>query len=1165
MTMQLSTLFEKPIDRPIDGVIKADDNASLLIEVEEYILTNEIAKRLEEFLAAYNHYDIANGAWISGFFGSGKSHLLKMLALLLENRDIDGKPILERFLPKCEDNEILRGDMIKAVGIPSRSILFNIDQKSDIISKTEIDALLGVFVKVFDEMCGYYGKQGHIAQLERHLNQQGLLVAFQDAYQAISGRTWASGREMSILETANIDKAYAAAAGGDPAATTDIVEKYRVGYRVSIEDFAEQVKQYIDSQAPGFRLNFFVDEVGQYIAESQKLRTNLQTIAESLDTKCKGQAWIVVTAQDDMESFFGKQSEGDANDYSKIQARFQYRMKLTSSDVAEVIQRRLLTKTEQSIPRLEEIYAKQVNNFGTLFDFADGAQTYRSFRDRDHFIQAYPFIPYQFSLFQEAIRQLSAHNAFEGKHSSVGERSMLAVFQQVAIKIRDCEIGQLAPFDLMFEGIRTALKGQIQQAVITAENQLNNKFAIRVLKALFLVKHIKSFRATIRNICVLMTDTFDGDLAGLRDQVTEAVNLLEQQTYVQRNGEEFEFLTNEEKDIEQEIKNVDVDTAAIAKELAEAVFDRILKSNKIRFADNKEDYTFTRKLDGQLHGREHELSIHIISPFYPDRVNDDAITARAMGKSELLVFMPIDDRIIRDLQMYKRTEKYVRQSQNTTQSSNVKRILETKRYQNTERQAQILSRINSLLSKAELVVEGTTLDSRAVNPADRIIEGFQHLIRRAYPNLRMLAGVTFNESAVSQIIKQGADPLLGGNEGMGEAEQEVLASIQRNKTKGMRPTLEAIVNEFEHKPYGWPLGAILCLLAKLYAFEKVEVRSEGNTLEGTDVEKALLNSRARPNTYVDPQSAFTASQVRALRDFYSTFFDKPSQCGEAKATATETKESIQQLLIELDDLSSDVGRYPFLAALEEPKAVLREIAGKQYEFYLTELIGQQETLFGLKESTIDPIRSFMHGEHKKLYDEARDFLQSQQTNLQELPGEEANQLQNILKDALCYEGDAMRRAKLLVESLSQKIADRLSEERRKAKEEALRLRSSVQEAPEYSELSAEKKEVIAAEFSALNRSLEDAPLAAVIRDQIVRFRDLRVPEILQSLVPIPVPEPNGTPGEPPNGQIQIISRKEVEVGIDKHWLASKEDIESYLEALRAAYVRAVNSGKRIQL
>jgi hypothetical protein len=171
--VQLQSLFAKPVDRPIEGVIKADDDASLRDEVEEYVLTNEVEKRLEAFFDAYNRYQNAMGVWISGFFGSGKSHLLKILALLLANRIVEGLAVAASFLSKCQDNKILAASIHKAVSIPSKSILFNIDQKADVISKTQVDALLSVFVKVFDESCGYYGKQGYIAHFERQLDEDG--------------------------------------------------------------------------------------------------------------------------------------------------------------------------------------------------------------------------------------------------------------------------------------------------------------------------------------------------------------------------------------------------------------------------------------------------------------------------------------------------------------------------------------------------------------------------------------------------------------------------------------------------------------------------------------------------------------------------------------------------------------------------------------------------------------------------------------------------------------------------------------------------------------------------------------------------------------------------------------------------------------------------------
>ncbi len=159
-------------------------------------------------------------------------------------------------------------------------------------------------------------------------------------------------------------------------------------------------------------MNFFVDEVGQYIANNTKLMTNLQTIAESLNTRCKGRAWIVVTAQQDMASVVGDLSSKQENDYSKIMARFAIRMPLSSTDVAEVIQRRLLAKTEEGAAALANLYGREENNLKTLFDFTDGSIRLKNYTGKDSFVQSYPFPPYQYTLFQMAITSLSPHNAF---------------------------------------------------------------------------------------------------------------------------------------------------------------------------------------------------------------------------------------------------------------------------------------------------------------------------------------------------------------------------------------------------------------------------------------------------------------------------------------------------------------------------------------------------------------------------------------------------------------------------------------------------------------------------------------------------------------------------------------------------------------------------------
>ncbi|HAU2155475.1 TPA: BREX system P-loop protein BrxC [Legionella pneumophila] len=1184
--MTLKTIFKKPLDRPIEGVIKADDAASLRLEIEEYVLTNEVEKRLESFLDAYNNYEGANGVWISGFFGSGKSHLLKILAILIENRPIEGVSALELFLPKCGDNEILRGDLKRAVAIPSKSILFNIDQKADVISKTQIDALLAVFVKVFDDMCGYYGKQGHIAQFERDLDSRGCYEKFKSAYESTAGKPWQKGREQALLESKNIAIAYAKATNGDESSAMGILDKYRSDYRVSIEDFAEQVHTYIERQSPNFRLNFFVDEVGQYIADNVKLMTNLQTIAESLATKCRGRAWVIVTAQEDMGTVVGEMSKQQGNDFTKIQARFNNRMKLTSADVAEVIQKRLLMKTEKGVNLLSDIYHIQSNNFKTLFDFVDGSQSYRNFQDRDHFIHSYPFIPYQFALFQSAIQNLSLHNAFEGKHSSVGERSMLGVFQQVAIKVGDNEIGQLATFDLMFEGIRTALKSNIQRAIIHAENNLDNVFAIQLLKALFLIKYVKEFKATARNLCVLMLESFNQELPALKKRVEETLNLLERETYLQRNGDLYEYLTDEEKDVEQEIKNTDVESADVASELHAIVFDHIIKDKKIRYGKNHQDFDFSRKLDDRLYSREKELAIHIISPFHEHAENEQMLLTNSMyKKDELFVVLPADDRLMRDLLMYKQTEKYIQQNVSMTQQEAVKRILNDKIYQNRERCAELKQHVQSLISKARFFIAGEEVEISSEEAQTRVQRGFHELITRSYPNLNMLRGITYTENDIVACLNKSQHSLSGnGVTSLAESEQELLAFIQSNNRRGVRTTLKNLLEKFEHKPYGWSFAATLCTLAKLCARGKIELRVDGNLLEDDELERALSNTHGHGNVVLEPQLEFTASQVRALKEFFQDFFDTPPPANEAKILGRETGSAFQSLMQELKNLAGETSKYPFLQTLTPAIEKLKELNSKSYTWYLTELIRQEDILFDMKESIIDPVRKFMRGPQKDIFDNACKFVQIQKPNFTYIEGDEAKKIITCLEDQTCFKGNQMQQVKVLLETLQKKVNAQLEEEITKGKEKIVALKDRLSGMAEFGMLNKEQQEQLTQAFNKFSADFEHQNLIAVIRDELRRFEESDYRHLLSQMTTWAQPTPpthkqirepsnpsitdtgeNPSPTVKQEPRIEYVSSREVKVSFDKAWLADENDVDSYLQSMRESLLKEISKGKRIQI
>lgn len=1173
--MELNRIFKHPVSRPIEGVIKADDESSLYVELNEYVLTDEVAKRLEHFLDAYNNYHGANGVWVSGFFGSGKSHLLKMLALLLENREVDGSSALDIFLPKIhEDDELLRSALKKAVSIPSKSILFNIDQKADIISKTQIDALLSVFVKVFNEMCGYYGKQGYIAQFERDLDSRQQFGAFKEAFQRLSSKPWERGREQALLEGGNIARAYAEITGEDNTLAKGILDKYRKEYSVSIEDFGNQVKAWLDQRPANFRLNFFVDEVGQYIAENTKLMTNLQTVAESLATKCQGRAWIIVTAQEDMNSVLGDMSKQQSNDFSKIQARFANRLKLTSADVAEVIQKRLLTKNEVGTELLSTTYNQQFNNFKTLFEFADGGQQYQNFRDETHFGYCYPFVPYQFPLFQSAIRGISMHNGFEGKANSVGERSMLGVFREVAIAIENEPVGQIATFDRMFEGIRGALKSAIQSTINNAERHLGDPYAVRVLKALFLVKYVKEFKATLRNLSVLMLERFGEDIPAQRRKLEAALNLLEAQTYIQRNGEVYEYLTDEEKDIEEEIKSTEIETADVLKELETLMFEGVIKQRKVRHS-NGQDYPYTRKMDDRVLSREHELAIHVITPLEENVENLTLQRMQSMGRDELRVVLPTDARFMQDLTLYKRTEKYIRQNSSTQQEA-VKRILDAKGFQNTERLNDLQVRARGLLGKAALIINAADVDVGGEDGQTRVLKGFEQLIQSTYPNLRMLRDLPFNEADIGKHLRIADDGLIANDAtSLTEPEQEMLAFIQSNARGGVRTTVKSLIERFERKNYGWYYAAIICNLALLCARGKVEVRQDSNVLERDALERSLRNTNSHGSLVLEPQVEFSASQVRRLKDFHADFFDKPAGSNEARALARETIDAIKELEIELAGLQGQKAQYPFLSAIDPVLATLKEVAGKNANWFLTDLAQVEDKLLAAKEGVVDPLRRFMTSPQRGIFDQARQLIAEQDDNLAYIESAAIADIRAVLTDSAPWQCNRLQQLKPALDAVFQALQNQLSDEKANASARLDELEQRLQATEEYQRLSEADQKVLALPFGDARQAIYGGKRIAMIRDQSRHFEDTRFQQLLMQLEqlakppvqpePTPVPGSSTAPAKPPVAQPKLIAARTIKVSYGKPWLASEAELDDYLRQQREAWLKEIRAGNRVQV
>ncbi|MGX7678271.1 BREX system P-loop protein BrxC [Jatrophihabitans sp. DSM 45814] len=1161
--MKLDQIFAKDIQRPIEGVIKADDAAHLGTEVDEYVLTNEAAKGLEILLEEYTSYTNANGVWISGFFGSGKSHMLKMLAHLLgdvEGQDYPRQNVSDSFRAKTLD-AFLPGLLNKADHIPGKSLLFNIDQKATLISKDQTDALLKVFVKVFDESRGYYGNQGHVARFERDLDNRGQYEAFQESFERIAGVSWTQGREQSALEGPSIDRAFAEVNGG----TADgIIKQYSASYSVSIEDFADEVQAWLDNQGdPTFRLNFFVDEVGQFIGSDTKLMLNLQTIAESLNTKCAGRSWVFVTSQEDMDKVIGDRTRQQGNDFSKIQARFKTRLKLTSADVEEVIRKRLLDKNDVGVSALGTIYADQHANFKTLFEFVDGAKTYRNYTDEAHFVGTYPFVSYQFPLFQAAIEGISDHNVFEGRNSSVGERSMLGVVQHVAKDIGNVEVGKLATFDSMFAGIRASLKSAAQRSIDVAERNLDNPLAVRLLKALFLVKYVESFPATPRNLTVLVYDRFGLDLPALSEQVKEALTVLEIQTYIQRSGTTYEYLTNEEQVIEEEIKNVDIDASEVGGRLFKILSGDVIKTNKIRYAKNAQDFPFGFKLDDQAHGQQRELAVHFISPEYS--YTPEEIRMHSAGKDELRVVLEPDARVLADLRLLIKTEKYIKRKQGTSNSAIEGQILQTKGAQNIDREKELVQRVKTSVGKAALIINAADITSSSQDALVRVTDGFQDLVSRTYTQLKLLGGTTYSE----QQVAGAANP----DGGLFDAEtgsklfapsEEVLSFVLRKETLGEQVAVKTIVDSFTAKPYGWDLASIEVLIAFLIGTSKVTLTVDGNVLKRSEVATVLRNTQKHAHVVVAPQKTFDERKVAAFRKFCTDFFDEGNTPKDPLELA---RHGADKLKAKRDEITATMtgSKYPFVSQLSAAIDLLDRAVGKPDDWYLTDFdLG--DDLLDAKESTIDPIRAFLSGGQKVIYDEATDLLTTHSSNLGYLPPEIDATVRSALEDPNAFRGNKMAQLKQATDQLRTLIDGVVARNRTDVVEAIEGRKAEIEASAFYAKATSVAQESVLRRVDQAISRVRAQNQVALIRETGSSFEETIYPGLLDQLADA---QPDAGDGDGDGGtkppSKQTVSVRTVSATGVSGVLETEQDIDRYLHALRTALVQTLNAGKRISL
>lgn len=1054
--MMIRDMFADDINRKINGVIKVDQAADDVIEQElnEYVITRELKKH---FITFFNYYGDAfdqptadMGVWISGFFGSGKSHFLKMLSYLISDKEVAGKPALEYFIEddKITDPKVL-ADIRAAESVSTDVILFDIASKSRTSSAAARDVITMVFLRAFNEKLGYSYQYPRMADLERKLDSEGKLQNFRGRVEELEGSSWDDAVAGIDLAQDSFVQALVEQGVMSEESARSWCDRVGEEYSISTEDFAKLVRKHIESKGNDHHVVFCVDEVGQYIGDDSNMMLDLQTLEHDLAVQCHGKAWILVTAQEAID----KIQVVNNVDFSKIQGRFDTRLSLSSSDVAEVVKKRILKKNAEAQAELETFYPRKSDALDTLLKFSGDMPEMKLYENAADFAEVYPFVPYQFNLLGKVLDAVRLFSS-PGKNSSYGERSMLSMYLSTAKSLQDQEEGILVPFNAFYQGLSALVDHETAIAITNAQrnNSLNPDhaetcFEVEVLKVLFMIKNVREFdKPTVQNIATLMASRMNEDRYQLENRLETALKKLVQEQLVQNLGDNYVFLTNEEQEVNREIASRRPEDSEMNRELATLIFDENYRADKYRYPylNGRYSFGFNRKIDGYdaLSRPDNSITVKIITSR-----GDDADEARLKmlssgesGDHTIFVQLHDDTRLNNELRMMLQIQNYLR-SGTAGRITKYRAICEAKQEEVEERRQNVKVFLKQALSEADIYVYGSKLSGGSRDFETRLNDALKQQVERLFNHLTDI-DKSVSEQDIGKLFADAGQMRLGGDgTGNSRALDDVRTRIERNSLSRMVTTsLKTLLGIFTKEPYGFLPVDVEWLVARLFADGILTLTMNHEQLSlssrnAQEFQRLFTRVESQERLLCDIRKHATDKQKRLVRDMMRDLFEKGVSSDDDEQLMADLKKECTDLREELRRQQATYREEPYLPGKRTVNVGIALMTSlidpTTTESFYTALENAQEDYQDFKE-TYESLRDFFNAGQIKVFREAHDAVELYMRNQSRIDDGEvknaAEGMRKILSMAEPY--DKIRNLAVLHTTFQEKyreLLDRKSE------------------------------------------------------------------------------------------------------------------------------------------
>ena len=893
-------------------------------ELSTFVCEGQYADGIQRILSSYlgNVTQTSQkAAWVSGFFGSGKSHLLKMLCHLWADTKFPDGATARSLVPSMPDDlrSLLReldtagkraGGLLAAAGsLPSGT--------TDHVRMTILAVLLrGVGLPdqyAQAQFCLWLHDQGWFDKVKKSVESAGKRWA------AELNNLYVSGPIARALMASDPNLASTEAEARNtlkaqfPPRNTDLTtDEFLTAFRRVLKLVGR------DGRSPCVIL--VLDEVQQYIGDSNDRSTLVTEVTEALCKQLDSLVLVVASGQSALTS---------VPKLHKLMDRYTIRVQLSDQDVEAVVRKVLLQKKPSSILMVCE---KIEQYGGEISRQLQGTRIGETAHDREIIVDDYPLLPVRRRFWEHCFRAVDA----AGTHSQL--RSQLRIIHDALTRLCDRELGTTVPGDELFEALAPemvntgVLLREINERIInlSKDGTDEGKLARRICGLVFLISRLPreagsdiGVHATKEHIADLLVDDLLADNGKLRSSVEIVLEKLAASGALMKVGDEYRLQTKEGAEWDGEFRrrqgklaNDDADIQIRRDQLLYADADKIIRSVKIVQGAAKEARQIVISRDQTPPTGNGENVPLWLRDGWSSSEKEILDSARAAGTDSPTVFVFLPRQAADELRKLIVDAESAQQTIDAKGTPTTREGEEAKHSMESRRNAAVRQRdelIKQVVANAK-VFQGGGSELLQASLEERVREATNASLVRLFPRFKEADSAAWE--TVIKRAKEGADQPLSpvGHSGPTEQHpvcQAVTSTIGSGKLGGdVRKVLRA-------SPYGWPQDAIDAALIALHRTQHVSATLNGAVLAPGHVDQGKI-SKAE---FRVEKVTLTVTERLAIRKVFQAlgvsckaveelakapeFLDKLATLG--RATGGDAPLPAAPSVVDVEDLRATVG------------------------------------------------------------------------------------------------------------------------------------------------------------------------------------------------------------------------------------------------------------------